>query len=57
MRLRTVLTSLLLCAATLLSSCLAPPPTPYDRPPNGLKFKSGGYNPGSRNHDHDHHHH
>lgn len=52
----TLLTALLLVAAGLLSSCLAPPKTPYDRPPNSLKFHSGGYNPGSRDTGGKHHH-
>jgi hypothetical protein len=57
MRFHTVLTSLLLGLAVLLSSCQAPPPTRYDRPPNALKFHSGGYTPGSHNgHGHGHHH-
>lgn len=55
MRLYTVLTSALFCAAVLLSSCRTPPPTPYDRPPNSLKFHSGGFNPGTGGRTHHRH--
>lgn len=55
MRFGTVLTFLLLSAAVLLSGCQAPPPALYSRPPNALKFHSGGYNPGSQGHGHHRH--
>jgi hypothetical protein len=49
-------TVVLLTVAGLLSSCQAPPKTPYDRPPNVLKFHAGGYNPGTGNTGGKHHH-
>jgi hypothetical protein len=55
MRHYTILTVLLLFAASLLSTCRTPPPSAYDRPPNALKFHSGGYNPGTRNPGKHHH--
>lgn len=54
MRSYTVFTTLLICAAAILSSCQAPHATPFDRPPNSLKFHSGGYNPGTNPDKHKH---
>jgi hypothetical protein len=47
MRFHTLLSTLLLGAAALLSACQAPPGEKYSRPDNSLKYHAGGYNPGS----------
>jgi hypothetical protein len=54
MRIHTVLSTILICIAMLLSSCRTPPPSAYDRPPNVMKFHSGGFNPGTNNARHPH---
>ena len=48
MKLYTILTSTLLAVSVLLSSCQTPPPAKFDRQLNAVKFRAGGFNPGTR---------